>query len=87
MNKEKNFPWIFYITIEFNTDWFSYWWKTRGANFLQLQILFFKIKLGRPWLKCYLENQIKEYGSLKYVKETNDSFKDSWYAFQIGKYE
>lgn len=49
-----NIPWVFWFTVEFRPKWFKMFWKTRGANFTEIQFLYWKISIGMPWLNSYL---------------------------------
>lgn len=65
-------PWVFWMHISIRRDWFSYWWSTRGANFVEFQVWIFCISIGRPWLKSVIESKIHQYGSAYSIKKTNE---------------
>lgn len=46
-----NYPWVFWINISYRPKWFKMFWKTRGANYIEYQVLILKITIGRPWFK------------------------------------
>lgn len=81
------FPWIFWIAISIRKKWFAFFWKERLANCLNIQIWIFNIKIGIPWSKNYLQQQMKDYKTLKFSKNTNEGMKKSRLSFQIGSYE
>ena len=81
----NKYPWVFWFNIKIRTKWFSYFWKARGANYLEIQFLCFYISIGRPWSEYYLETNIRDYGNLNSIKKTNDSFPQKWYYFHIGE--
>lgn len=66
-----NYPWVFWLKISIRPKWFSYMWRTRGANHLDMQIWIFRVSIGRPWLKMYIDAHTRDYGSAKYVHEAN----------------
>lgn len=71
-NKElANYPWVFWFQVSYRPKWFSYNWRTRGANFIEVQLWVFKISIGRPWLKSPVDAHVRDYGSAKYVHNTN----------------
>lgn len=84
---KKKFPWVFWVNISIRKDWFSYWWKSRGSNCLNLQVWIFSISIGRPWINHVLEDKIKDFGSLDSAKKVNDNNLTAPISFQIGKYE
>jgi len=84
--KTKNYPWVLRLSISIRKDWFSYWWKTRGSNYLEMQIWIFRINIGMPWLPYVLEGKIRDYGSLDDARRTNDSFIKNGIGVLIGKY-
>lgn len=72
MNKElANYPWVFWIAIRWRPKWFKFYWKTRGANYIDIQWWKFHISIGRPWLKTVVDAHSRDYGSAKYVHDTN----------------
>ena len=81
----KNFPWVFWFNISLRPDWFSYWWKTRGANFLEYQIWIFKISIGRPWKEHVLLGYLNDYNNLKIPEKTNEANLNPLFSFKIGK--
>jgi len=71
-NKElANYPWVFWITIRWRPKWFKFYWKTRCANAVDIQFWKFNIGIGRPWLKGLVDAHQRDYGSSKYVHQTN----------------
>ena len=71
-NKElANYPWVFWFQVSYRPKWFSYNWRARGANFIEVQLWVFKISIGRPWLKSPVDAHVRDYGSAKYVHNTN----------------
>lgn len=86
MNFEK-FPWMFWIRISIRKQWFAFFWKSRLANCLDIQIWIFNIIIGIPWSKNPLQQQMKDYKTLRFAKNTNDGIKKSRFSFQIGSYE
>lgn len=83
----KNFPWILHLKVEVRKDWFSKLWKTRGANYLELQVWIFKITIGMPWIKDVLADYLANYKSLDIPKATNNSFLAHSPSIQIGNYK
>lgn len=81
------FPWVFWLNIKIRRKWFSYFWKTRGTNFLEIQFFIFYISIGMPWKECVLESHIKDYGTLDSIKNTNIGHLKRFFTFQIGKYK
>lgn len=55
--------WVFWFRISVRKQWFSYWWKTRGSNHMELQIWIFKISIGLPWNKSIQD--------IDYIEKTN----------------
>jgi hypothetical protein len=81
----RNFPWVFWVTVE-RRKWFKMFWKSRGANFLNLQIFCFYISIGMPWKKSVLKKAEINYPlkGLNHFLEINKSF-NKWYHIHIGK--
>jgi beta-lactamase class D len=69
--KTANYPWVFWIYIQWRPKWFAFWWKTRGANAWDCQIWKFHISIGMPWFIGYVEANQRDYGSAKHIHETN----------------
>ena len=76
--------WVFYITIR-KREWFKKFWKTRGANFMEIQIYNYCISLGLPWLKLVVDKAETNYPlkGINHFIETNETF-NKWYHFRIG---
>jgi hypothetical protein len=72
-NKISTLPWVFWMHISIRRDWFSYWWKTRGSNFVEFQVWIFCISIGRPWLKKIVESNIRDYGGVSQILKTNEA--------------
>lgn len=84
MNNSK-LPWVFWLNISIRRDWFKRFWKTRGANFLEMQAWIFKISIGMPWLQGPVSSTRKNYGSYDYIRKTNlDNLKQP-FSIAIGK--
>lgn len=72
MKKEiANYPWVFWLSIRWRPKWFKRFWKTRGANYSEYQFLWWAISVGRPWLKMYVDSNRDNYGSAKYIHDSN----------------
>ncbi len=54
ISKNANIDWVFWIDISIRKEWFTKFWKTRGANFLEIQFFNLRIGIGMPWLNTYL---------------------------------
>ncbi len=88
MNKlnEVNVPYAFRINIE-RRKWFKRFHKTRGANFLDIYILGFKVGIGMPWLN--VQKSCKQDGYNKAItsfQKTTNTFKGSPFL-TIGKFK
>ena len=83
-----NFPWIAWLRIEIRRNWFCFFSKTRGSNFMEYQIWIFKISIGMPWKKHVL-NYWHQYDRLmRQPIETNQNmFHSPMITFQIGEYK
>lgn len=74
-----NYPWVFWLQIQYRPKWFSKCWKTRGSNYVEYQIWVFKISIGKPWLKCAVDSHQSSYGSAMHVHKCNkDNLKMSF---------
>ena len=77
----KKVPWVFWIRISWQkTGWFKNFWKTRGANFIDV-IIFkrLKISVGCPWRQININYYLSDYGNLKHIEKTNnDNSKNPW---------
>jgi len=82
--KKLNHPFVFWLKISIRKTWFSYWWKTRGANFLEFQVWIFRISIGMPWYQGYLDSVKKDYGSLNTIEESNKGNLKHWLSIKIG---
>lgn len=49
VKSNKKVDWVFWFTIEKRKGWFKKFWKTRGSNFMEIQIYDYKISIGMPW--------------------------------------
>lgn len=78
------FPWVFWIRFE-KRQWFSKLWKSRGANFMDIQIFNIHISIGMPWKKMYMNSNMRDYRSLKHMKHTNSVNRNK--GIQIGNYD
>lgn len=78
-----NYPWVFWLRISVRTKWFNNYWRTRGANHLEMQIWIFRISIGRPWVKMYLDAHSRDYGSAKYVHKSNKENLKYWFSFKM----
>ena len=87
MKDKIKFPWVLWFSISKRKQWFSYWWRTRGANYVEFQVWIFRITIGMPWINDVLLQHIKDYGDLRNAKKTNKLNLHSWFSFQIGKYK
>ena len=67
----SNYPWVFWITIRWRPEWFSFYWTIRGANFRDVQLWKLHISIGRPWLQVLMDSHQRDYGSAKDIHETN----------------
>lgn len=65
-----NYPWVFWVNIGWR-KWFTFFWKTRGANFMDIQIWRMHISIGMPWYKGYLKGCQRDHGSAKNIHKTN----------------
>ena len=83
----KRYPWVFWLRFE-KRDWFSNFWKSRGANFLEIQIFKLCISIGLPWNKEVLKQVDVNYPleGLNHLRKTNETF-NKWYHFHIGSYK
>ena len=80
------YPWVFSFRIKIRRDWFSYWWKTRGANFVEFQVWIFNITIGRPWHenpRIYYNEQKQ----LEHMKKTNEANLKAKFTFLVGSYD
>ena len=80
------YPWVFWVSISIRKEWFSYWWKTRGSNFIEFQVWIFKINIGMPWQKSprMYYNKMNE---LRNMKKTNENCLKAPFSFLIGSYD
>lgn len=83
--KKSKFAWVFWLSISVRKQWFSYWWRTRGANFSEYQIWIFRITVGRPWIQDYIHSIRKNYSSLDHIRDTNRENLKRPFTFLIGK--
>lgn len=84
MNK---FPWVFWINITKRPQWFSYWWKTRGSNYIEFQVWKFSISIGMPWHQSVLNYMASDpLRGLSSAKATNEANQKGKYSFLIGRY-
>jgi len=75
----KKVNWVFWFNVSIRRNWFSYFWKTRGANFIEIQFFIFKISIGLPWHKNYINSIIRDYGSNASLLKTNEmNLKSRW---------
>jgi hypothetical protein len=79
----SKFPWVIWFKVSIRRKWFSYWWKTRGANFLELQVWIFKISIGMPWAADAVHRFRKDYGSHDHIRETNRCNAIPFFSFKI----
>lgn len=49
----ENINWVFWLKISIRKDWFSFYWTTRGANFMNMQLGVLFIDIGLPWKKTF----------------------------------
>jgi hypothetical protein len=86
---KNKYPWIFRISFKIRKNWFSYFYYSRGANFLEIQLWILCISIGMPWSNTYIQCHLDNYGDLNSLRHTNDTFctKDSKFTFLIGKYK
>lgn len=71
--------WVFWFNVQIRKDWFSFWWKTRGSNFMEIQVWIFKISIGLPWSKIVKEYYLKQDGNLNKLDKVNiDNLKGPW---------
>lgn len=87
MSNTSKLPWVFWISIRIRRKWFSYWWKTRGANFIEFQVWIFKITIGRPWHKDAVHRFRKDYGTHNHIREVNRDNLKYWFSIPIGKHK
>lgn len=77
----KKVPWVFWIKISLKkSGWFKSFWKTRGANFINI-VLFRKIhvSIGRPWRQININYNLSEHGNLNSIQKTNEqNLKNPW---------
>lgn len=64
-------PWVFWFRISIRKDWFKYWWKTRGSNYIEFQVWILRISIGLPWHKNVKEYYLNQYGNLNHLDKTN----------------
>jgi hypothetical protein len=84
----SKFPWIAWFRIEIRKDWFCFFFKTRGSNFLEFQIWIFKISIGMPWKKHVLEYWYQHNKLMKHQIKTNQNmYYSPMITFQIGEYK
>lgn len=80
-------PWVFWFSISYRPKWFKKFWRTRGTNFIEYQIFFLKISIGRPWL------HEEDYGlginttREDQIKEINKGNLKQPFSLLIGKYK
>lgn len=82
----NHYPWVFWLRFE-KRDWFTNFWKSRGANCLDIQIYKLHISIGMPWHTEVLRKAEVNYPleGLDHCKKTNESF-TKWYQFHVGSY-
>lgn len=83
----KQFPYIFWINISIRKNWFSLFWKSRGANFIEIQFLIFKINIGCSWGKNILKYYTDNCESLSLLKKSNEMNLKAPLSFQVGSYD
>jgi hypothetical protein len=86
MNNSKKIsklPWVFWISISIRLKWFKCFWKTRGSNYVEYQVLIFKISIGRPWLMDAVHSHRKNYSSHDYIRDTNKANLKQPFSFLI----
>lgn len=82
----NKFPYVFWFKVSVRTNWFSYWWHTRGANSIEIQAWIFKISIGRPWCKGVLAGYKRDFKNLDQPKRVNDDNLKANFTILIGKY-
>jgi hypothetical protein len=66
-------PWVFWFRINIRKNWFSYWYKTRGSNYIEFQIWIIKISIGLPWSENVKKYFLDQYGNLKLLDRVNQN--------------
>ena len=70
-NKMKKPSWVFWLNISIRKHWFSKWWKSRGANSIDIQVWIFHINIGLPWHKNVLRYELEMFGNYDNLEKTN----------------
>lgn len=82
--KTVDFPWVFWISFSYRPQWFSKWWRTRGANYVEYQVWLFRITIGRPWFDGAAFGSRRDYGSYNQMRETNENNLRQPFSFLVG---
>lgn len=64
----------------------SYWWSTRGANFVEYQVWKFRITVGRPWHPDAIAQKLRDDGSLTSCMDVNTYTLANTFSLPIGSY-
>ncbi len=83
MSKQTKVTWVFWINLSIRKNWFKFFWKTRGANYLEVQLWIFKLSIGLPWHKEVVKAQIRDYGHTRSLELSNLSNSVSPYSFWL----
>jgi hypothetical protein len=87
MKEEKiYYPWVFWLSFE-RRKWFKRFWKSRGANSLDIQFFNLHISVGMPWNQHVLRGAVANYPleGLDHFRKTNETF-TKWHHIHIGSY-
>jgi len=79
-------PFVFYIDVKYCPQWFSYFWKNRGANYFEFQFWKIRVDIGMPWHKSFVENIYHSYNNFDYIHNANSqNLKNGLFSFLINK--
>jgi hypothetical protein len=78
-----NYPWVFWIDISYRPKWFKWFWSTRGANYIEFQVIIFRISIGMPWIKDVVSANQRDFGSAKCIHKTNKDNLRNRFSFLI----
>ena len=74
----KKVPWVFWIQVR-RRKWFKWFWKSRGANHLDIQIIWFHVSIGMPWNQSNVRSELSQWGNLNNIEKTNNqNLKNPW---------
>ena len=70
-NKElANYPWVFWFQVSYRPKWFSYNW-CMGSQLYRSAVVGVQDKYREAVAKIAIDSHVRDYGSAKYVHNTN----------------